>query len=56
MIFVNVTEFKVLTGFSATGKAIISGHADGSIVRYIFSDDSTGETQVFFDFRNFSDT
>ena len=31
---------------SASGKAIISGHADGSIVRYIFENENTGETQV----------
>ena len=31
---------------SATGKAIISGHSDGSLVRYIFSEENTSETHV----------
>lgn len=30
---------------STSGKAIISGHSDGSIVRYIFENENTGETQ-----------
>ena len=33
---------------SSSGKAIISGHSDGSLVRYVFADDGSGETQVSF--------
>lgn len=32
--------------FSPSGKGILSGHADGAIVRYIFEDDGSGLTQV----------
>ena len=31
---------------SASGKAIISGHSDGSLVRYIFAEENTSETHV----------
>jgi len=31
---------------SPSGKGILSGHADGSIVRYFLEDEGTGETQV----------
>ena len=31
---------------SSSGKAIISGHSDGSLVRYIFSEENTSETHV----------
>jgi hypothetical protein len=35
---------------SSSGKAIISGHADGSIVRYIFESENNSETQVIIFF------
>lgn len=31
---------------SPSGKGILSGHADGSIVRFFLEDEGTGETQV----------
>jgi len=31
---------------SPSGKGILSGYADGSIVRYFLEDEGTGETQV----------
>lgn len=31
---------------SNTGTGILSGHADGAIVRYMFEDDGSGLTQV----------
>lgn len=31
---------------SPSGKGILSGHADGSVVRYFLEDDGTGEAQV----------
>lgn len=34
--------------FSPNGKGILSGHADGAIVRYIFEDDGSGLTQVSY--------
>ena len=30
---------------SSSGKGILSGHADGSIVRYFFDDEGTGDSQ-----------
>lgn len=36
----------VLIFFSPSGKGILSGHADGSVVRYFLEDEGTGETQV----------
>lgn len=32
--------------FSISGKGILSGHADGTIVRYFFDDEGSGESQV----------
>lgn len=32
--------------FSCSGKGILSGHADGTIVRYFFDDEGSGESQV----------
>lgn len=32
--------------FSTAGKGILSGHADGAIVRYFFDDEGTGLSQV----------
>jgi intraflagellar transport protein 172 len=32
--------------FSPSGKGILSGHADGSIVRFFFDDEGTGDAQV----------
>jgi hypothetical protein len=37
---------KLIYILSTSGKAIISGHADGSIVRYIFESENNSETQV----------
>jgi len=31
---------------SPSGKGILSGHADGSVVRYFLEDEGSGETQV----------
>lgn len=31
---------------SVSGKGILSGHADGSIVRFFFDDEGSGESQV----------
>lgn len=31
---------------SVSGKGILSGHADGTIVRYFFDDEGSGESQV----------
>ena len=31
---------------SPSGKGIISGHADGSVVRYFLEDEGNGESQV----------
>lgn len=31
---------------SVSGKGILSGHADGTVVRYFFDDDGSGESQV----------
>lgn len=31
---------------SVSGKGILSGHADGTVVRYFFDDEGSGETQV----------
>lgn len=36
----------VISIFSTRGTAFISGHADGSIVRYIITEGSTTEQQV----------
>ena len=35
-----------MCGFSVSGKGILSGHADGSIVRYFLESDDSGELQV----------
>ena len=32
---------------SPSGKGILSGHADGSIVRYFFDDEGSGDSQVW---------
>ena len=32
--------------YSVSGKGVLTGHADGSIVRYFFEDEGTGESQV----------
>jgi len=31
---------------SVSGKGILSGHADGTIVRFFFDDEGSGESQV----------
>lgn len=31
---------------SPSGKGILSGHADGSIIRYFFDDEGSGDAQV----------
>lgn len=31
---------------SVSGKGILSGHADGTVVRYFFDDEGSGESQV----------
>ena len=33
---------------SPSGKGFLSGHADGSIVRFFFDDEGTGDQQVRF--------
>lgn len=43
LVFYNV--FYSFT-FSPSGKGILSGHADGSIIRYFFDDEGSGDTQV----------
>ena len=40
------TLFTLFCGCSPSGKGIISGHADGSVVRFFFEDEGTGESQV----------
>lgn len=40
--------YLIVYSISSSGKAIISGHSDGSIVRYIFAEENTGETHVTF--------
>lgn len=32
--------------FSVSAKGILSGHADGTVVRYFFDDEGSGESQV----------
>jgi hypothetical protein len=36
----------VVNGCSPSGKGILSGHADGSIIRYFFDDEGSGDSQV----------
>lgn len=31
---------------SVSGKGILSGHSDGTVVRYFFDDEGSGESQV----------
>lgn len=38
--------------FSTRGTAFVSGHADGSIVRYIITEGSTTEQQVSVNYNN----
>lgn len=33
---------------SPSGKGFLSGHADGSIVRFFFDDEGTGDQQVIY--------
>lgn len=46
--FLGETEqcFLLFPFFSCSGKGILSGHADGTIVRYFFDDEGSGESQV----------
>lgn len=37
---------------SVSGKGIISGHADGTVVQYFFDDEGSGESQVQFTYRS----
>lgn len=47
MLVINVFGLsKLILFFSTRGTAFISGHADGSIVRYTISEGSTNEQQV----------
>lgn len=39
---------------SVSGKGILSGHADGTIVRYFFDDEGSGESQVRKSLSSFS--
>lgn len=32
---------------SVSAKGILSGHSDGTVVRYFFDDEGSGESQVF---------
>lgn len=38
--------FIVVVVCSSSGKGFISGHADGTIVRYFFEDDASGLSKV----------
>ena len=40
--------------YSPDGKGILSGHADGAIVRYMFEDTGAGLTQVYLIFASFT--
>lgn len=42
----SVNRICVYVCCSPSSKGILSGHADGSIVRYFLEDEGTGETQV----------
>lgn len=33
---------------SVSGKGMLSGHADGTVVRYFFDDEGSGESQVLY--------
>ena len=41
-----VTNEKLDISSSPSGKGILSGHADGSIIRYFFDDEGSGDSQV----------
>ena len=43
---VHISGYGSLFYFSPTGKGFLSGHADGSIVRFFFDDEGTGDQQV----------
>lgn len=36
--------------FSPSGKGVVVGHADGSIIKYMFEDDGAGDTNVRIQF------
>ena len=36
----------IFRAHSTSGKGILSGHADGSVVRFFFDDEGSGESQV----------
>ena len=42
----HISGYGSLFYFSPTGKGFLSGHADGSIVRFFFDDEGTGDQQV----------
>lgn len=42
----NADSFVCSLASNTTGKGFVSGHADGSIVRYFFDDEGTGDPQV----------
>ena len=44
----HISGYGSLFYFSPTGKGFLSGHADGSIVRFFFDDEGTGDQQVKF--------
>ena len=44
----------IFFSFSPTGKGFLSGHADGSIVRFYFDDEGTGDQQVSCTARKYS--
>lgn len=45
-LFLCFSPFLLSPLLSCSGKGILSGHADGTIVRYFFDDEGSGESQV----------
>lgn len=45
-LFLYFSPFFIFPLFSCSGKGILSGHADGTIVRYFLEDVGSGESQV----------
>lgn len=46
MVFLSCYSLCVLC-LSVSAKGILSGHSDGTVVRYFFDDEGSGESQVF---------
>lgn len=45
-LYFSLSLFFLFPFFSCSGKGILSGHADGTIVRYFLEDVGSGESQV----------